>query len=434
MEAAYSRELMAFLDASPTAYHAAENLKKELLEAGYTRLFESHPWNLSEGGKYFVMRGESSVIAFRIPKRDFRGFMIGAAHNDSPTFKVRETAEMAAAGNCICLSVEPYGGLVRRSWMDRPLSVAGRVMVRQGDALVPRLVNIDRDLLVIPSVAPHLDKEINTGGVIKPNVDILPLFAEGTEKGALRRLMAESMGVREEDIVTSDLFLYSRTPAAALGASGEFIGAPRLDDLDCVFCCMKGFLQAEESESMPVLAMFNDEEIGSLTRQGADSTFLSDVLRRVSSGLGRSEEEYLVAVANSFMVSADNGHAVHPAHPEFSDRNENCVINGGVVIKYTAAQRYMSDGFTAAVFQQVCERAGVPLQRYSNRADLPGGSTLGNISTAHLSVPGVDIGLPQLAMHTAYEVAGARDVEYLVRTMKEYYGSSFCCEGEFVRI
>jgi len=434
MEAAYSRELTAFLDAGPTAYHVAENLKRELLEAGYTRLFESAPWTLCEGGKYFVVRGESSVIAFRIPCKAFYGFMIGAAHSDSPTFKVRETAEVASAGGCARLSVEPYGGMILRSWMDRPLSVAGRVMVRQGDHVVSRLVKVDRDLLVIPSVAPHMDREINKGSVLKANVDLLPLFSQGTETGAFRHVVAESMGVRAEDIVATDLFLYVRTPATVFGADGEFLSGPGLDDRECVFCCMQGFLQAAESESVPVLAVFNNEEVGSGTRQGADSTFLTDVLRRINGALERSDEEYLMAAANSFMVSADNAHAIHPAHPEYADSNEFPVLNGGVVIKYNAAQRYMTDAVSEAAFRQVCERAGVPVQRYSNRADMPGGSTLGNVSTAHLSIPGVDIGLPQLAMHAAYEVAGAKDAEYLVRAMKTFYASSFRCDGETISI
>lgn len=417
--------LLAFLDASPSCYHAAANVAEALLKAGYTQLYEAEAWRLTEGGRYFTLRGDASIIAFRVPRRDFRGFMIAAGHSDSPTFKVREAAEVPSAGGCLRLSVEPYGGMVMRSWLDRPLSVAGRVVVRQGGRLVTRLVNVDRDLLVIPSVAIHMDREVNKGTALKANVDLLPLFGMGKEPGAFRRLIAEGAEVTEEDLVSTDLFLYPRQAAVLAGAAEEFVVSPRLDDLQCVFGCLEGFLAAKDSESVPVLAVFHNEEVGSGTRQGADSTFLTDVLRRVSAALEKTEEEHRAAVANSFLVSADNAHAVHPAHPEYADGSEFPVLNGGVVVKYNAAQRYTTDAVSDAVFRQVCREANVPVQRYSNRADLPGGSTLGNISTAHLSVHSVDIGLPQLAMHSACETAGARDTEYLVRVMTEYFEKSF---------
>ena len=425
MEQEITRRLLAFLDASPSCYHAAANVAEALLKAGYTRLYEGEPWQLTEGGRYFVLRGGASVIAFRVPRRDFRGFMIAAGHSDSPTFKVRETAEGPAAGGCLRLSVEPYGGMVMRSWLDRPLSVAGRVVVREAGRLAARLVNVDRDLLVIPSVAIHMDREVNKGTALKANVDMLPLFGMGKEPGAFRRLIAEEAGAAEENLISTDLFLYPRQAATLTGVAEEFVASPRLDDLQCVFGCLEGFLAAKDGESVPVLAVFHNEEVGSGTRQGADSTFLTDVLRRASASMGRTEEEYRAAVANSFLVSADNAHAIHPNHPEYADGREFPVLNGGVVVKYNAAQRYTTDGVSDAVFRQVCREAGVPVQRYSNRADLPGGSTLGNISTAHLSVHSVDIGLPQLAMHAAYEVAGAKDTAYLAQAMTAYFGKSF---------
>ena len=434
MDQNISRQLLTFLDASPSCYHAAANAAAELLAVGYTRLYEGEPWHLAEGGRYFTLRGDSSLIAFRIPCRDFRGFMIAAGHSDSPTFKVRETAEVPSAGNCLRLSVEPYGGTVMRSWLDRPLSVAGRVMVREKGKVVSRLVNVDRDLLVIPGVAIHMDREVNKGTALKANVDLLPLFACGKEPGAFRRLIAEAAGVEEVDLLTTDLFLYPRTKGTLTGVNEEFVASARLDDLQCVFGCLEGFLAAKDGESVPVLAVFHNEEVGSGTRQGADSTFLTDVLRRASASMGRTEEEYRAAVANSFLVSADNAHAIHPNHPEYADGREFPVLNGGVVVKYNAAQRYTTDAVSDAVFRQVCREAGVPVQRYSNRADLPGGSTLGNISTAHLSVHSVDIGLPQLAMHAAYEVAGAKDTAYLVRAMTAYFGKSFRSGPEGIEI
>ena len=428
------RQLLEFIDASPSCYHAAASVAAMLQEAGYERLMEGSPWELRERGKYYVLRGDSSLIAFRVPDKGFRGFMIAAGHSDSPTFRVRESAEAASAGNCVRLSVEPYGGMVMRSWLDRPLSVAGRVMVRENGGIVSRLVNVDRDLLVIPGVAIHMDREVNKGTALKANVDLLPLFTEGKETGGFRGLVAETAGVEEKDLLATDLYLYPRTRGTTTGLKGEFVASARLDDLQCVFGCLKGFLAAEESESVPVLAVFNNEEVGSGTRQGADSTFLADVLRRINSAMGRNEEDYLVAVANSFLISADNAHAVHPAHPEYADAKEAPVLNGGIVLKYNASQRYTTDAVSAAVFQQLCEEAGVALQRYSNRADLPGGSTLGNISTAHVSVHSVDIGLPQLSMHSAWEVAGSRDTEDLVKVMTSYFGRAFSVEGNGVKI
>ena len=422
MEQEVTRRLLDFLDASPSCYHAVDNLARRLEAEGYERLREVEPWTLRTGGKYYVVRGDSSLAAFRVPGGVPAGFMLAAAHSDSPTYKVREEAEVLSAGNCVRLAVEPYGGMIARSWLDRPLSVAGRLVVRREGGIATQLVNVDRDLLVIPSVAIHLDREVNQGTALKANTDLLPLLGCGTERGRFRALLAEAAGVPEEDILSTELFLYPRAAAVLLGAEGEFVASPRLDDLQCVFGCLEGFLAAKEGGSVPALCVFNNEEVGSGTRQGADSTFLTDVLERISTALGR---DWRLMAVNSFLVSADNAHAVHPAHPELSDGAERPVLNGGVVLKYNAGQKYTTDAVSGAVFREVCRAADVPVQRYSNRADLPGGSTLGNISSAHLSIPSVDIGLPQLAMHAAYEVAGSRDTALLARAMAEYFSRSF---------
>lgn len=419
------QKLFRFLDESPTCYHAAANAKAALAAAGAVELRESEQWKLEKGTLYVVERGDSALVAFRVPEGPLHGFLMAASHSDSPTFKVRETAEAASAGNTLRLSVEPYGGGVWRGWLDRPLSVAGRVMIRQGDRLVSRLVNIDRDLLVIPGVAIHMDRSVNKGAELNPAVDLLPLLGCGKEPGTFRKLIAEAAGVREEHLLSTELFLYPRTKAVQTGLNGEFIVSPRLDDLQCVFGCLEGFLAAKPGGSLPVLAVFNNEEVGSNTRQGADSTFLTDVLERIAHGCGLDSEAWKAAVANSFMVSADNAHAIHPAHPEYADKGEFPVLGGGIVIKYNANQRYTTDAVSGAVFQAICQEAGVPVQRYSNRADLPGGSTLGNISTAHLSVPTVDIGLPQLAMHSVCETAGAADTDHLVKAMTAYFSRDF---------
>ena len=418
------QKLFRFLDESPTCYHAAANAKAALTAAGAVELRESEQWKLEKGTLYVVERGDSALVAFRVPEGPFHGFLMAAAHSDSPTFKVRETAEAASAGNTLRLSVEPYGGGVWRGWLDRSLSVAGRVVIRQGDRLVSRLVNIDRDLLVIPGVAIHMDRSVNKGAELNPAVDLLPLMGCGKEPGAFRKLIAEAAGVREEHLLSTELFLYPRTKAVQTGLNGEFIVSPRLDDLQCVFGCLEGFLAAKPGGSLPVLAVFNNEEVGSNTRQGADSTFLTDVLERIAHGCGLDSEGWKAAVANSFMVSADNAHAIHPNHPELADPANAPVMGEGIVIKFNSNMRYCTDAVSAALFRRVCAQAGVAVQTYYNRPDIPGGSTLGCISIGHVSVPTVDIGLPQLAMHSCYETASTADTAALLAAMTRYFSTT----------
>jgi aspartyl aminopeptidase len=325
----------------------------------------------------------------------------------------------------IYADAERYGGMIASTWLDRPLSAAGRVMVRENGRIAEKLVNIERYLMMIPSVAIHMERGVNDGKKFDPNTDMLPVISAADAKNSLRALAAKNAGVSEDDILSTDLFLYPRTPGTVWGADEEFVSSPRLDDLQCVFACLNGFLGAKPAESAAVLCVFDNEEVGSGTKQGADSTFLEDTLVRVCEALGRSGAEYRAALNQSFMVSADNAHAVHPNHPEFADRIDRPAINGGIVIKFNANQKYTTDSVSAAVFAELCRDAGVPVQRFTNRADMPGGSTLGNISSAHVSVDTVDIGLPQLAMHSCYETAGARDTEYLIRAARELFSRSF---------
>ena len=336
-----TRALLNFLDASPSCYHAVHQIKTTLKDAGYQELLEFQPWELVPGGQYYAVRGDSSIIAFRVPKgskEEIGGFQLAAAHSDSPSLKLRENAEVPSAGNCIRLGVEPYGGMIYRSWLDRPLSMAGRVVVRTENGIETRLINVDRDLLVIPSLAIHMNRKVNQGVALNPAVDLLPLFGSG-ETGRFRALIAETAEVAEEDLLSTELFLYPRTKGTCFGAEEDFVASPRLDDLQCAFGCLQGFLQAsKENSNVPVLCIFNNEEVGSGTRQGADSTFLTDVLSRIGSALGCTEQEYLSLLAGSFMVSADNAHAIHPAHPEMADKQEHPVLNGGIVIKYNAGQ------------------------------------------------------------------------------------------------
>ncbi len=428
-----NRSLLDFIDASPSSYHAAYNIRRALAEAGFQRLYEEEDWQLTAPGKYYVVRNSSSVVAFSLPRQP-RCFQIMAAHVDSPNFRVKMDGEEKTLDLYTRLGVEKYGGMLCATWLDRPLSVAGRVGVREGERIVFKLVNIDRDLLLIPNLAIHMDRSANDGKAYNVNVDMLPLFGSADIKTDLNKLVAAELGIDPGNIISRELNLYTRTPGVQWGAENEFISAPRLDDLQCAYACLQGFLQAETPANVAVYCSLDNEEVGSTTRQGADSTFLDDVLFRVWAGLGHDQASYRAALSRSFMVSADNAHAVHPNHPEFADRNERPVMNGGIVFKYNANQRYITDGISAAVFQEVCRHAGVPTQRYSNRPDLHGGTTMGNISLSHVSVPALDIGLAQLAMHSSYETAGARDTEYLLRAAKTFYLSSYHTRGEWIEL
>ena len=412
-----NNKLFEYIAASPTAYHACAHTSEILTNKGYTELLENENWDLDAGRGYFVRRNGSSVIAFKIPNGDFNGFMIAASHADSPCLKIKENPEIADK-NYVKLSVETYGGMIYSTWLDRPLSVAGRVTVKTEKGIEIRLVDIREPIALIPNVAIHMNRAANSGMNYNAAVDLIPLYESGDNKNTFKAIIARAAGVGEEDIITTDLFLYNPQEGYEWG---EFISAPRLDDLQCAFSSLEAFIGAKEEGGLPVCAIFDNEEVGSQTKQGAASTFLYDVLSRVSKSLGK---DYCRLVANSFMVSCDNAHACHPNHPEFSDKNHTVWMNKGIVIKYNANQKYTSDAVSAAIFKLVAEKAGVPTQYYANRADMGGGSTLGNIANTQVSLNTVDIGLAQLAMHSSFETAGNKDTEYLVRALSEFYSSS----------
>ena len=409
-----------FAEQAPTAFHAAAGFRDMLLEKGFMELKETAPWLVDAGGRYFVVRNDSAVIAFEVPETGFSSFRIVAAHADSPAFKLKESFEEGDE-HYLRLNVERYGGMIMSTWLDRPLSVAGRLAVREGDGVGVRLVRLDRDAVLIPNQPIHFNRDINDGYKYDPQVDLLPLYGDGEAKGGLMREIAEAAGVREADILGHDLFLYSRERASVWGAGDAFFSCGRIDDLECAWAGMAALLESAARDAVNVCAVFDNEEVGSSTRQGADSSFLYDTLTRLGFALGASDGEIRAAVAGSFMVSADNAHAVHPNHPEKYDRQNRAYMNKGVVIKHNANQKYTTDAVSSARFTLVCEQAGVPVQHFVNRSDLPGGSTLGNISNTHVSMDTVDIGLAQLAMHSAYETAGTKDLEYLCRAFEEFY-------------
>ena len=416
-----TESLLAFIKKSPTAFQATAEMEKKFTENGYQLLSEQEYWKLQPGGKYIVTRNHSALIAFSIPKKECRKFHIIASHSDSPAFKIKENPEMRVENAYTKLNVEGYGGMLMAPWFDRPLSVAGRVVVRRDGSLKEELVNIDRDLVMIPSLAIHMNREANKGVSYNPQKDLLPLLGCGDSKPELLNIIAEELKVSTEDILAHDLFLYNRTEGTIWGADREFVSAPRLDDLQCAFASMEGMLAGKHEESIAVHCVLDNEEVGSGTKQGAASTFLKDTLRRINDGLGRTYEEYLMTLAGSFMISADNAHALHPNYIEKADPVNRPLPNGGIVIKYNANQKYTTDAVSAAVFKLLCERVNVPYQTFANRSDMAGGSTLGNIANTKVSLNTVDIGLPQLAMHSPYETAGVKDTEYLVRAAEELF-------------
>ena len=413
-------DLLTFIDQSPSPFHAVDTIAKTLSAAGYTRLSESSPWQLASGGKYFVTRNGSSLLAFRIPRADFTGFLFSASHSDAPTFRVKENAEMEGPDGYLRLNTEGYGGMLCAPWLDRPLTVAGRALVQKGDTIETRLVYVDRDLLMIPNVAIHMNREANNGYKYDLKCDMVPLLGLGKSKGAFKAAVAQAAACAPADILGWDLVLAPRQKGLIWGMENEFISSPRLDDLQCAYGCFQGFLTAADSDSVPVFALLDNEEVGSRTKQGADSTFLSDLVDRICAALGRDRA---TAVANSFLVSADNAHAVHPNHPEYADPTHRPAMNNGLVTKH--GSRYATDGAAQAVFAALCRKAGVPVQQFFNRSDLAGGGTLGNIANAHVSMNTVDIGLPQLAMHSCFETAGVKDTDYLIQAMAAYYSATF---------
>ncbi len=410
-----------FMNHSPSAYHAAANLADMLRSGGYTQIFEQDSWNLQPGGKYFLVRDGISTIAFRIPEGAPTGFLMSAAHVDRPGFKLKE-GELKGAYTR--LSTEGYGGMIMSTWADRPLSVAGRVLVETEDGIATRLIHIDRDLMMIPNVAIHMNRQVNDGFKWNLAVDTIPLLGSKEAEGKFQQLLDQAAGGK---ILGGGLYLYLRQKASLWGVDEEFVSAQALDDLECVWGCAQGFLQAEKSDAVSVLCAFDSEEVGSNSPQGAASTLLADTLSRICDALKLDLRRML---AQSFMVSADNAHGLHPNHPEHSDAANAPVLGGGVVLKFNANQRYATSGVSAAVFRKVCAKAEVPVQTYYNRADIPGGSTLGHISLTQVSVPTADVGLAQLAMHSCYETAAVKDLAYLEKAMTAYYSMTLEAAGD----
>ncbi len=426
------RDLMNFLDSSVTMFHAINECEKVLQNCGYIYLPENEKWNI-RAGKYYTKRNSSSLIAFDIANGDYH-FQISAAHSDSPTFKLKDRPIIESNGY-LKLNVEAYGGMIDATWLDKPLTLAGRVMVDTKDGIETRLLNIDKDLLIIPNVPIHFNREINKGFAFNNQVDMLPVFSAGNLSEAdFYKMLAKELGVKPEAILAKDLYLVNRQKATVIGYDNELISSGRLDDLECVYTSLLGFIEAMNNDHINVFAVFDNEEVGSVTKQGAMSTFLVSTLNRINKALGKSDEDYYRAIAKSMLISCDNAHAIHPNHPELFDVKNRPVLNKGIAIKESANQKYTTDAFSRAVLKKILDKNNIPYQTFANRSDIIGGSTLGNLSNTAVSMNAVDIGLPQLAMHSAYETAGAKDVEYAIEALRAFFETNIDIKDDKVSL
>lgn len=423
-------DLKEFLDASPVNFLAADTICRQLDAAGFKRLDQRDRWTLQRGEKYYFTQNASAVFAWVMPTGDAsaNSFRIISAHSDSPGFRIKPNCEMLSDGRMLKLNTEVYGGPILYTWFDRPLSVAGRVILHGKDALHPetRLLRVDRPLLTIPHLAIHFNRAVNDGNRLSRQKDMLPVVGRLPEdekaEGWLTRFVAAELGVDPSEIADYDLSLYDTTPACNVGAFGDFITSGRIDDLSMAHAAMTAVLDARPAaDNTRIMAVFDNEETGSGTKQGAASPILEYLLRRINIALGGDDEDYLCAVARSFMVSADNAHGVHPNYVEKQDPTNHPVLGGGPVIKINANCKYMTDAESAAVFAAICKDAGVPVQYFVNHSDVAGGSTLGNILTSQIALRGVDMGAAVWAMHSARETASLADHEYTIRAFRQFF-------------
>ena len=426
MEKQAALDLLDFIHESPTSFHAVQTVKKRLIANGFTQLFSGEAWHIEHGKKYFVTKNHSSLYAF-IPGNGNiaeEGFKLICAHSDSPTFRIKPNAEMLVEGKYLKLNTEVYGGPIMYTWFDRPLSLAGRVMLKSERPLKPatQFVKFDRPLLVIPHLAIHFNRAVNDqGNPLSKQKDMLPVLGMINDSLEKLRLIAEEMHVAEEDILDFDLMLYDCAKGALVGLNEEFISSGRLDDLAMVHAGMTALLDSQPCNKTKVLAIFDNEEVGSGTKQGAAAPTLRTILERVVFNQGGKPEDLYRAIHNSFMISADMAHALHPNYPEKHDPTNHPYMNGGPVIKINANQKYVTDGDSAAVFKTICRMADVPFQTFVNHSDMAGGSTLGNILLTQMEMRGVDIGNPMWAMHSVRETAGVQDQAYVIKAFTTFY-------------
>ena len=429
MEKKLATELINFLYNSPTAYHAASSVKDMLDNDGFTELFEKDSWSLEKGKKYYLVKNDSAVIAFKVGNGDIEkdGFRIIGSHTDAPGFKIKPNAEMKSEDHYVRLNTEVYGGPILYTWFDRPLGVAGRVILKGKSPLKPevRLVNVNKPVLIIPSLAIHMNRSVNDGYAFNKQKDTLPLVGFVNEKlekeGYLISLLTKELGVNKEDILDFDLFLYEYEKGCIMGINDEFISSGKLDDQWMVFAGVKALMNSTDIDSTKVMICIDNEEIGSLTAQGAQSNFIRRTLERISIALSKNTEEFFRALSNSLMISADLAHAVHPNLPEKHDPSNRPVLGNGPVLKIAASGSYSTEGVAAGVFESVCKEANVPMQKFVNRSDVRGGTTIGPMSAADLCIPVVDMGAPILGMHSVRELATVKDNFYTIEAFTKFF-------------
>ena len=414
-------ELIDFIYQSPSCFHAVSQVKRMLMNEGFLELSKKYPdeCSMKNGGKYFTIRNDSSLIAFSIPNNIAKGFHIVASHCDSPTFKLKEKPELKVEEAYCKLNVEKYGGMILSTWLDRPLGIAGRVVVREKDTLISKLIDMGKNCCVIPNVAIHFNKEINKGYEYNPQVDMLPLFSSDKDAD-ISKIIAAQLSIKKEDILGSDLFLYNSEKGMQMGINGEFLLSPRLDDLECAFATLQGFMKANPKDYIAVYCLFDNEEVGSNTRQGAGSDFLFNILNFIADHV-ENKVTFETMIEGSFLISADNAHALHPNHPEMSDVTNKPYLNQGVVLKFNGNAHYTTDAFSAAMIRTLSHEAFIKLQTFANRSDIMGGSTLGNISNSQVSIASADIGLAQLAMHSAMETTGCTDLYDMIKLIETFH-------------
>ncbi len=428
-EIKFAEELIDFIHKSPTAFHVIKNTAEELENNGYHYLDIASPWKIKQGGKYYTTKSSSALFAFQIGTEapEDNGLKLVSAHSDSPGFKIKPSPEMLVDGKYLKLNTEVYGGPILMSWLDRPLSIAGRVLLKGNDALNPKqcLIDLKKPLLIIPSVAIHLNRSVNDGIELNKQVDMLPLMTivkDTLEKNNyLINLISNELKIDVTEILDFDLFVYEYEKGCLVGPEQEFISSPKLDDLAMVHAGLKALTSSTNTKATNFLCVFDNEEVGSVTKQGAGSPVLRNIIERIFEKLGKTKEEYHRAIYKSFMISADMAHSVHPNHPEKHDPVLHPLMNAGPVIKIHANQKYTTDGESGAIFESICKEADVPVQKFVNRSDMVGGSTLGNISTGKIDIRTVDIGNPMLGMHSVRELGGTLDHTFVTKAFEKFY-------------
>lgn len=425
----FAKDLIQFIDGSPSAFHATKNVEEKLEGEGFKYLDLKDNWNLEKGGKFYTVKNDSAIVAFEIGKEEIEeeGFKLVGAHTDAPSFKIKPNPEILVEEKYLKLNTEVYGGPILNTWYDRPLSIAGRVTIKGEDPLNPKnlLLDMEKPVTIIPNLAIHMNREVNKGVEINPQKDTLPLIStieeEFEKDNFLLGLIAGNLEIDIEEILDFELFLYGTDKGSLVGLNEEFVSIGKLDDLAMVHAGLNGFLDSKSGRATKVLVLFDNEEVGSRTKQGAASPMLKTILERIVLAMGKGREEFYRALSNSFIISADQAHALHPNYTDVHDVTNRPVLNGGPAIKMAANQAYTTDSYSSSVYKGICNSIGIPVQEFVNRSDKKGGSTIGPISSSQLDIPSIDIGTPILAMHSIKELGGVLDHFNVYKSFKEFY-------------